>query len=134
MKKHLKGQNIRRSATTIIFMFLTSLGIKANAAWPYPDEVSVAGSYNTVFLTEIVGTPYDTTSIDGLNALVADHGGTMQTVWNPVTDDIISLTVLVFDTGSSPTFGIKVGSTMIPIHRGRGRPLRAAGSMIPWGP
>jgi Ca2+-binding RTX toxin-like protein len=117
MKKHLRGdQYIGLTVTTIILMVLLSVGAKANAAWPYPDEVSVAGAYNTVFLTEVVGTPYDTASIDGLNALVADHGGTMQTTWNPVTDNINSLTVLVFDTANIVTFGIKVGSTLIPIY------------------
>jgi hypothetical protein len=85
--------------------------------WPNPNEISVAKAYNTVFLTELGGLPYDTTSLEGLNSLVADHGGAMQTDWNPVVDDIRNVVVLVDDTADAATFGILVaGSVRVPIY------------------
>ena len=94
--------------------------------WLYPCEISVAKAYNTVFLTEANGTPYDEASQEGLAALLAAHSSTEpQTNWtgwqsatniqNPITD-VTNVSVLIAETPSPHTFGIKVGTTLIPIY------------------
>lgn len=95
-----------------------SSALTANTGgWAYPNELSVAEVYNTVFLTEVGGgVPYDTTSKSGLDALVADHGGVMKATWNAVSDKIQSVAVLAFDTTAQSTFGIRVGNKRIPIY------------------
>ena len=84
--------------------------------WTYPNELSVAEVYNTIFLTDVVSVPYDTSSKSGLDALVADHGGAMKTTWNAVSDRIHNVTVVADDSSSQSTFGIKVGTQRILIY------------------
>jgi hypothetical protein len=95
--------------------------------WLYPCEISVAKAYNTVFLTDALGgTPYNEASQEGLATLLADHSGAEpQTNWtgwqsatsiqNPLTD-VTNVIVLIAETSSQHTFGIKVGTTLIPIY------------------
>lgn len=95
--------------------------------WNYPCEISLAKAYNTVFLTDVDGgVPYDEASKEGLAALIADHASLEQqtnwTAWHSVTSiqnpltDVTNVGVLVADTSNQPTFGIKVGTTLIPIY------------------
>ena len=95
--------------------------------WLYPCEISVAKAYNTVFLTDVTGgVPYDEASQEGLAALIADHASSEQqtnwTGWHSATSiqnaltDVINVTVLTAETSNQHTFGIKVGTTLIPIY------------------
>ena len=92
--------------------------------WDFPCEYSVAKAYNAVFLTAIGGgVPYDETSKEGLANLLADHESPLPTsqwraattVTDPLTD-VTNATILVADTSKVPTFGIKVGTILIPIY------------------
>ena len=95
--------------------------------WNYPCEFSVAKAYNTVFLTATKGgVPYDETSKEGLTALLAAHTTLEQqtnwTGWHSATKvqdpltDVTNVIVLAAETPNTPTFGIKVGTTYIPIY------------------
>jgi hypothetical protein len=95
--------------------------------WAYPCEIPVAKAYNTVFLTDAAGgVPYDETSQEGLAALIADHGSSEQqtnwTAWHSADSiqntliDVTNVSVLTAETSSQHTFGIKVGTTLIPIY------------------
>jgi len=95
--------------------------------WLYPCEISVAKAYNTVFLTDAAGgIPYDEASQEGLAALIADHTAaepqTNWTGWQSTTSiqntltDVTNVSVLIAETSNPHTFGIKVGTTLIPIY------------------
>jgi len=84
---------------------LLALAPSAQATpWQYPDEISVAHAYNTLY-----GTAYDEASMEGLDLLLTDHGAAMQTSWT--LNEIDSLTVLVFDTSSTAELGLLVNGT-----------------------
>jgi Ca2+-binding RTX toxin-like protein len=89
----------------------------------------VAKAYNAVFLTDAAGgVPYDEASQEGLSALIADHGSSEQqtnwdaTAWHSATSiqnaltDVTTVSVLIAETSSQHTFGVKVGTTFIPIY------------------
>ena len=95
--------------------------------WAYPCEIPVAKAYNTVFLTYAAGgIPYDETSQEGLATLIADHATLEQQTdwgaWRSATDvqtllsDVSNVIVLAAETPTAHTFGIKVGTTLIPIY------------------
>ncbi len=95
--------------------------------WVHPCEISVAKAYNTVFLTDAGGgVPYDEASQEGLAALIADHSSSEQqtnwTAWHSASDiqdaltDVTNVSVLFAETSNQHTFGIKVGTTLIPIY------------------
>ena len=79
------------------------------ALWTYPGEISVAEAYNNIYFTN-----YDTTTQEGLAALVADHGISMPTTWSMATAR--SVVVLAMDSSNTSPVGILVnGTTFIPI-------------------
>ena len=71
--------------------------------WQYPDEVSVAEVYNTLY-----GTSYDTTDSAGLAALMADYGAPMQSVWN--TNLFSTIQIPIYDSGSTAAVGVRYGA------------------------
>lgn len=99
-----------RAASAVIW---TSVGLSATApaiaaSWQYPNELAVAEAYNDIFFTN-----YDTTTTEGLAALITDHGATMQSQWTTAT--AATVTVLAMETSNTFPIGIKVGATTLVI-------------------
>ena len=88
------------SALFLVALFL--VGHAQATLWDYPDEISVAGVYNSFY-----GTTYDENSTLGLEALYNDHNGTTAEIWN--TSFLKTIDVLAFDT--SWTASLKVIET-----------------------
>ena len=97
-----------RAAGAVIW---TSVGLFATApaiaaSWQYPNELAVTKACNDIFFTN-----YDTTTKEGLAALITDHGATMQSQWTTAT--AATVTVLAMDTTNAYPIGIKVGATTL---------------------
>lgn len=82
-------------------------GVAQATPWDYPNEVSVAQVYNTLY-----GTTYAEDTKEGLAALWADHGTTMETTWN--TYQFSTIQISSYDTGSTLSVGVQydVGGTL----------------------
>lgn len=93
-----------RHIIALTLLLALALGSAAQASpWQFPNEVSVAEAYNTLY-----GTSYDTDDDSGLTALLADVGIAMTPTFN--TDTFPLLRVLTFDTGATTPLSIRYGA------------------------
>lgn len=99
-----------RSFGVVCLSVLCALWLRpaSAASWTYPDEISVAEAYNDIYFTT-----YDTTTQEGLAALVADHGSAMSSSWSVST--ATAIVVLSMDSSSTDPVGILVSDTFIPL-------------------
>lgn len=89
-------------------LYITALFVLAASTafatpWQFPNEVSVAEVYNNTW-----GTSYSETTVEGLSALLADHGTLTQTTFN--TSSFNFLRVEVFDTSSTAPLTVHYGA------------------------
>ena len=92
---------------------LTAQADLCNPAWPYPEEISLAETYNRLYQSD-----YPSCSYQAMQLLLEERAAEMRSVWS--LEELAEIQVLVFDTAGTQALQLKIldpqGALFVPLY------------------